>query len=47
MIVILTPNIDKKSEAFIQTWNHLTSLPNVEAREHEVLGQFKTLTETG
>ena len=45
MLVILHPNMDEGSEAFIKTWNHLTSLPDIEVRRHLVQGHMQTLTE--
>ena len=45
MLVILHPNTDEGSEAFIQTWNYLKNLPDIEVRRHLVQGRMQTLTE--
>ena len=45
MLVILHPNTDEGSEAFIQTWNYLNNLPGIELRRHLVQGRMQTLTE--
>ena len=45
MLVILHPNTDETTEAFLQTWNYLTTLPDIEVRRHLVQGRIQTLTE--
>ena len=45
MLVILHPNTDEGSEEFIQTWNYLKNLPDIEVRRHLVQGRLQTLTE--
>ena len=45
MLVILHPNTDEGSEEFIQTWNYLKNLPDIEVRRHLVQGRMQTLTE--
>lgn len=45
MIVILHANADRNSNEYQQLDNFLKSLPNIEARSHEVQGAQQTLTE--
>jgi 3-deoxy-7-phosphoheptulonate synthase len=45
MIVILEPNIDKDSASYNELITHLTNLPNIELRVHDVRGTQQTLTE--
>ena len=45
MIVILKPNTDKESSIYNELITHLSSLPNIELRVHEVSGVQQTLTE--
>jgi len=45
MIIILKPHIDRNSPEFQSLLQHLSQLPQVEARVHEVQGEFQTLTE--
>ena len=45
MIVILEPNADASSKAYLQLIDHLTRLPNIEHRVHNVEGEHQTLTE--
>lgn len=45
MLVILHPNTDEESEAFLQTWHYLENLPDIEVRRHLVHGRMQLLTE--
>ncbi|WP_455218950.1 hypothetical protein [Kaarinaea lacus] len=45
MIVILEPNADTSSEEYQQLIHHLTNLPEIEYRVHNVEGSQQTLTE--
>lgn len=45
MLVILHPNTDEQSDAYIKTWAYLTNLENVSAKKHYVRGQMQLLTE--
>lgn len=45
MLVILHPNTDEGSDAFIKTWNYLNNLPDIELRRHQIHGQMQSLTE--
>ena len=45
MIVILKPNTDKDSSIYNELITHLSSLPNIELRVHDVSGVQQTLTE--
>ncbi len=45
MLLILHPNTDEESQEFIETWNFLLDLPNVQIKKHNVFGQQQTLTE--
>ncbi len=45
MLVILHPNIDETSDAFLHTWKHLIELPGIEVKKHLVSGELQVLTE--
>lgn len=45
MIVILSPDLDEKSDAFKQTWDYLANRPNVQIKKHVVKGTEQKLTE--
>jgi 3-deoxy-7-phosphoheptulonate synthase len=45
MLVILKPNIDEESPQFKQTWDYLSSLPDVQLKKHKVIGKQQVLTE--
>ena len=45
MIVILEPDSDKTSANYNELITHLTNLPNIEVRVHDVHGVQQTLTE--
>jgi 3-deoxy-7-phosphoheptulonate synthase len=45
VIVILKPDVDKTGRAYQQLLGHLSTLPKVEYRIHEVAGSEQTLTE--
>ena len=45
MLVILHPNTDEDSKDFIDTWNYLNSLPDIQIIKHYVNGAQQKLTE--
>lgn len=45
MIVILKPDVNNQSEDYKNLMQHLSQLPKIETRVHEVQGEFQTLTE--
>ena len=45
MIVILSPDLDEKSDAFNQTWDYLVNRPNIQIKKHFVKGKQQKLTE--
>ena len=45
MLVILRPNTDENSKEFIETWNYLNNLPDVQIRKHIISGKQQKLTE--
>ena len=45
MLVILRPNIDENSKEYIETWNYLNNLPDVQIKKHIVTGKQQKLTE--
>lgn len=45
MLVILHPNTDESSEAFIQTWNSLSALKGIKLNKHVIQGDQQKLTE--
>ena len=45
MLVILRPNTDENSKEYIETWNYLNNLPDVQIKKHIVTGKQQKLTE--
>ena len=45
MIVILKPDVNTDSTEYKSLLQHLSQLPKVESRVHEVQGEYQTLTE--
>ena len=45
MLVILRPNTNKNSDEFIQTWDYLSHLQDIQLKKHVVIGEQQTLTE--
>ena len=45
MLVILRPNTDENSKEFIETWNFLNVLPDVQIKKHIITGKQQKLTE--
>jgi 3-deoxy-7-phosphoheptulonate synthase len=45
MLLILHPNIDETSSAFLATWAYLENLPRIRIQKHEVQGRQQKLTE--
>jgi 3-deoxy-7-phosphoheptulonate synthase len=45
MLVILHPNTDENSHEFIETWNFLNDLRDVQIKKHIILGKQQKLTE--
>jgi len=45
MLVILRPNTNEESDEFIQTWDYLSHLKDVQLKKHVVIGEQQTLTE--
>jgi 3-deoxy-7-phosphoheptulonate synthase len=45
MLVILRPNTDEDSKEFLETWNFLNSLPDVQIKKHYITGKQQKLTE--
>lgn len=45
MLVILRPNTDEKSNDFIETWNYLGNLPDINIKKHVITGKHQKLTE--
>ena len=45
MLIILRPNTDENSIEFKETWSHLTNLPDIQIKKHNVYGKQQTLTE--
>jgi 3-deoxy-7-phosphoheptulonate synthase len=45
MLVILHPNTDEESKEFVETWNYLNDLPDVQVKRHDITGKQQKLTE--
>jgi len=45
MLVILRPNADENSGEFIETWNYLNNLPDLQIKKHTIIGNQQKLTE--
>jgi len=45
MLVILRPNTDEASKDFIETWDFLSHIPDVQLKKHIVKGEQQKLTE--
>jgi 3-deoxy-7-phosphoheptulonate synthase len=45
MLVILHPNTDETSKKYIETWNYLNTLPDIQLKKHIVTGEQQKLTE--
>jgi len=45
MILILAPNVDQRGDDYNRLIDHLTNLPNIQARVHQEVGTLQTLTE--
>jgi 3-deoxy-7-phosphoheptulonate synthase len=45
MLVILHPNTDEDSKEFLETWNFLNDLPDVQIKKHNITGKQQNLTE--